>query len=785
MTTLRRKLFGDLRAHAGAFFAVWMTVFLGLMFYGATYPAGVAMINSIQHSYEVLHFAEFAARFEAAPAPEVLDAVRAVPGVDVVQERLSVDVGLALSETHLLTLRLISIPDQGVSAVNTVITVDGSEPSTPDQLLLLKTFAAYHNIASGSPVRVVIGETTHELTVSGLAFSPEFLVTGESSVMPFPQPNAFTAAYMRYSDLAALLGMDGQINEVTVTLTPDADGETVRAALESALEPFNPEYVVSRAQTPSGGVIDANIKGNMAIAAFFSAMFLVISGLVMAVLLARLIDGERRRIGTMRALGLTQRETILHYLGFPILIGLSGAVAGSIAGYLGSYAVAAFFVQTLASGTLAYFVNSPQWGYIAFGILVMFGLALLAGLLPTLHGAQTDPGLALRPITPKGMGSHARLTLPGLPLAAQQAFRNILRAPVRSIGTLIGVILGCTVILAATGLADSPLEMHRIQYTDGIHYDFQVIWSNMLVESMRRGDIDSIPGVTDVEMALIGTVTTAAGDRSIDTFAVTIEAGTDYLTFTPVGGDPALSNQESVWIGHNLARVLNVNVGDTLTMTALDQTHEAPVGGIVNQGIGSLIYLPAALMRSWIPGGLPLVNAALVRVDPAQIESVRAALSALPNVMTVEAMATTTRDILSYLSLWINFSYVFAGFGFVLTLVIVFNTITVNLLERSEELMIMRSTGARMSEIAAVITWETLSVAFVGFALSVPLGWWALRVLLGFYDLDFFGMIGVIRPASYIIAAVGVFLVIAAAEVLSLRGVRRSDMGAMSKTLSM
>ncbi len=419
MKTLRAKRFGDLRAQRGAFLAVWFTVFLGLTFYGSTYPAGIAMIASINQAYATQHFADFTARFDPHPAEAVVAAVSTIDGLDRVQGRLSVDAGLALTPTNRITVHLLSLPDDAPAAVNDALVVAGQPLRADGDLLLLKSFTDYHRIAPGTVLQVGINGEDRPLRVTGTVFTPEYLVAGQSPMLPFPQPNAFTVGYMRYSDLAAWIGHSGQVNELAVTLVPGANATAVQAALQSALAPFNPEYLYSRVQTASGGVIDANIRGNMAIAGFFSATFLVISGLVMAVLLARLIEGERRRIGTMRALGLTRRETTRHYLGYPLIISSTGAIAGSLAGYVGSYLVAAFFIGTLTNGTLPYFTNSPQWLYIVFGMVTMLVLALLAGALPALAAAQTDPGLALRPVTPRGMGAHARLSVPGLPLAAQ------------------------------------------------------------------------------------------------------------------------------------------------------------------------------------------------------------------------------------------------------------------------------------------------------------------------------------------------------------------------------
>ncbi len=347
------------------------------------------------------------------------------------------------------------------------------------------------------------------------------------------------------------------------------------------------------------------------------------------------------------------------------------------------------------------------------------------------------------------------------------------------------MLLGATVVIAASGLADSILRVNRVQFAEGLRYDFQVTWNTLSAEPGQMALVEAIPGVTEVQAALIGPVTAAAGQRTLATFAISATPGSDFLRYEHLDGSGFMTGSDAVWVGHNLSRVLGVGVGDTLQMTALGQMHEARIAGIINQGVGSLVYIPTPLMRSWIPGGLPLVNAAFVRAEPASHDAVRAALVALPNVLAVETIAFTTRDMFDYMSLWVNFSYVFAAFGMVLTLVVVFNTISVNLIERHEELMIMRTTGARLREIGAAVAWETLSLAALGIALSVPLGLWVLALLLANYELDFFGMLNVVEARSFAVVFAGIVLVILLAQNLSMRGLRRSDLGATSKTLSM
>ncbi|MBN1967082.1 MAG: ABC transporter permease [Anaerolineae bacterium] len=797
LTTLRRKMRGDLRAQWGAFLAVWLTAVVGLAFYGSTYPAGIAMIDSMFATYDQFGYADFTAEFEAAPAAAVHAAVEpllAREDVAAVAVRTVTEIGVTLAPDApaRLTLRLIGLPtrDDGAvlhPAVNDVLVTQGELPDAPGEILLIERFATYHGLQPGDTVQVWTGDTPHDLAVRGYAFGPEYIVMGQGPLMPFPIPSSFGVGYLRDVDLAALIDASGTVNSVAVRLregTSEGEAEAVRTALSEALAPFEPDYLYSRVQTASGGVIDANIKGDMAVAGFLSVMFLVISGLVMAVLLARLMDAEKRRIGTMRALGLSRAEALRHYLSYPLLIGISAALAGSLAGYLGSFFVAHFFINTLTGGSLPTFINTPQWGYIGSGAGVVVALALIAGALPTWRASGTAPGLALRPITPHGLGAQARVSLPGLPLAAQQAVRNTLRAPVRSLNTLLGVLLGCVVILSTSGTADTTIRMYRAQYVDTLHFDIQVTWEAFDLAENRRILVADLPGVAGVEVALAGPATVRLGERSLDTFAISMSDRDDFYTFNTLAGDPAFTRDDVIWIGQNLARVLQAGPGDTLTLEALGQQQHAEVAGVVEQAFGSVAYVPADLMASWTPLGVRLANLAFVRTEPGQLEAAQAALAGLDGVVSVDVLPTYSADLWAYLSLWANFSYMFQLFGYVLTLLVVFNTISINLHERREELAIMRALGATLGEIGRTITWETLSVTVLGMVLSLPLGWIALGWMMQNYDLDFFGSVNTVAPASYLIAAGGIVAVVLAAEWLGLRTLRGVDLGALSKTLS-
>ena len=256
---------------------------------------------------------------------------------------------------------------------------------------------------------------------------------------------------------------------------------------------------------------------------------------------------------------------------------------------------------------------------------------------------------------------------------------------------------------------------------------------------------------------------------------------TDFYQFETIDGAAALSHDEGVWVGHNLARVLDLSTGDTLTIKALGQTNEAPIAGVVNWATGVLV--PATLMQTWSPLGVQLANITLIRAEA--IDDVRRELIALDGVGSVEVVEQTNQDIVAYTSLYTNFSYLFQSFGYILTLVVLFITIRVNIHERREELAIMRSMGSSIGDIAGTITWETMTVTILSMIIGLPLSWRFLEGLMQNYDTDFTGFITYIAPQSYVVAGIGIIVIVLFSQWLGLRNLRKLDLGYLSKSLSM
>jgi len=379
LTTLRRKIFGDLRMHHGRFLAVWVVVVMGAAFYGAFYPAGASTYNA----YDQLHYMDFQACFDPA-SDSIVDQIREIEGVTAAEGRLVVESGIQLDPERksLTTLRLLTVPNDGQPTVNFNDIPAGRDLQSDDEILLLKRFADYHGLRPGDEISLWINGEKHKFTVAGLASNPEYLVSGSSRESPFPAPSAFGVGWVRYGTLAGILGADGMINDVVISLGVSSAVDStalrarVKAELEQTLHRHDNLILREREETASGGVVQANINGNFQIMAMFSGLFLVVALVVTFILLRQFVGSERQRIGTLRALG------------------VSGGLVGSVLGYFASFTVVYPFVDAVAGDYLPGFANAPQFPFILLGFGIVVVDTTLAGAYPAWTESGTLPGIA-------------------------------------------------------------------------------------------------------------------------------------------------------------------------------------------------------------------------------------------------------------------------------------------------------------------------------------------------------------------------------------------------------
>ena len=784
------KLRRDIQASRWQFLAVGVVIALGVAIFIGSYGSYQNLRSSYDRTYDELRMADL--WFEVGDAPAtVVQQVSDVEGVAAAEGRLVEELPVVLPEAgpERMLGRFVTLPTERRAAVNDVKVTEGeyfSPGSDEPQVLLEKSFADFHDAQPGDKLQLIVAEgKTADFRVAGVAASPEYLWVAKSERDLFTLPSTFGIVFVPYDQLSALLGHQDRINEVTLRLEDGADEGAVRADVESLLEPHDLGRVIDREHQLGNRLLQLDLDGFEALALVFPILFLSVSALAVYTLLNRLVQTQRPHIGLMRAIGYSRGQVLAHYLVYGLVIGVVAAAAGVGLGYALSMGITEVY---------GHFLNVPlisqrlQPGIIAIGFGAGVLTALIAGAIPAWGSANTRPAEAMHPLPPTaGRRTILEILVPPLarvPYLLRLPLRNLFRAQRRTLYTVLGVGSGVALVLVAASFLDSYDSMIRLQFDDIQKYDAWISFTGPAPESLAD-ELASYEGVAGAEPLLEVPVALSSGGKSHTTVLRGLEARSR-LYGTPRHGGGTASIGEGLLLTPPVSKLLGVGEGDTVTVRPLlpgGQTAELTVDALVENPLGDVAFARLDVAQG-LAGGEGLASAVLASFTGTPDDALQQRLLALPGAPTVEY----TEDVENYINELNQLFFVFVGimlaFGVALGFAIIFNTITINTLERRRELATMRTIGSAVGRLGAMLTVENVLMGILGVMVGLPLGYVISLYFASLYETELYDMPTVIYTRTYGIAALGALLVLLLAEIPSIRFVRRLDLPAVVREMS-
>lgn len=213
------------------------------------------------------------------------------------------------------------------------------------------------------------------------------------------------------------------------------------------------------------------------------------------------------------------------------------------------------------------------------------------------------------------------------------------------------------------------------------------------------------------------------------------------------------------------------------------------VAGFLWEPTGTIAYLPIENMRRLFKDDLDLppgaVSSLWLKVDPRYAREVRERLLKLPDAASAQVNEELRRMFDELLNLSRRFVMVMLLFGASLAFCIVFNMVTINILERTNEVATLRTIGVGRSQIALMILLENWLNALIGIAIGLPFG----RVLaVGFItaaqtqeQMELFSFNVVISPRTYLLAALIILTTVVLSQIPALMHVNRLNLARAAK----
>ena len=487
----------------------------------------------------------------------------------------------------------------------------------------------------------------------------------------------------------------------------------------------------------------------------FPVFFILIAALVCITTMTRMIDEERTQIGTLKALGYTDREIMNKYL----IYSGSGAVLGCALGIAAGSTIfpqilwKAYCIMLSIQPNVVLTVNWP----LSLAVLVTYTAIMLFVTWWCCHKTLAENPAEL--IRPKAPEAGKQIFVEKLPFWKRISFlnkvtiRNIFRYKQRLAMMLIG-IGGCTaLLLTGFGLRDSISNVAAYQFENVTKYDMSVYFREEPSERQQDKFIKAVEHDASNRMFYHQSSVEVDFDNRVKEVYL-LSGGdemTEFIDFHKGETPLSLPGKNQVLLSSGVAENLGIRQGDEVILRNSDlEELRLTVSAIYDNHVYNYaIVSPETITEQW--GREPEYQMAFICMkDGADVHALSAAISDLSFVMNVavsEDLAATVGRMMEALDLVVWVIVFCAG---LLAVTVLYNLTNININERIREIATIKVLGFNASETAAYVFKENLALTVVGTLLGLVFGKLLLIFVMSQIKIDMVWFTVLTEPVSYL-----------------------------------
>jgi putative ABC transport system permease protein len=731
MSSRWKKVWADFWGNRSRTILTIITIAVGVLAVGFNSNMGLYMNESMDSDY--LSASPSEATVYAGPLDDdMVKIAREVPGVDAVEGRSSVSAKVVRTDDKKVSIQLTALKDPSHTTLNQLKPALGetSLPLLGEKEIIVDASAATLGYKPGDKIIVELSDGKHrQLTLAGYMHDVTGFPFGFTNTMDAyvtPKTLEWLGGSRDYDSLAVSVA-ENQTDQEHVTKIAQAVADRVERAGATV-------YFVS-VYRPGHHFAYSVSQGVFFILSVLGYMTVLLSGLLIVNTITALMTQQTRQIGIMKAVGGGNSQVFTMYV---VLILAFGLVALIIAIPLANGAA-----HTVGSGMAAWlnFHPSPYKGYPATLIqqlIVALVVPLVAALLPIYNSVRVTVREA---ISDYGIGGNAQpkdksvnKSVLFMPRPMRLSLRNAFRKKTRLALTLFTLVLAGAIFIGVYNLwasFDKTIQDIQGYFLADINMSFGRDYRFDEVASIAQ----SIPGVSSVEgwMEYAGTLVT---DK--DT------AGTQILFVAPPSTstliDPVITSgrwlttgdENAIVIGNHLINIFpDLKVGDWLTIKINNKETKWHIVGIYNiTGNLSppLLYANYEYLSRLVgqPGQVYSVRVLTNQHDVITQRRISDQLQALYKargigVGSTQLAAEFIRDQQSQTDVLVYFMLVMAAMIAIVGGLGLMGTMSINVLERTREIGVMRAIGASNGDIQGIVIVEGMVIGLISWAISILL----------------------------------------------------------------
>ena len=741
-----------------------LAMVIGLTGVGAVLCAYAILLREMDANYMRTNPASAALYLDRVDE-RALTIARELPGVAEVEERGFYAGRIQAGTDDWRTLWLFVVPDFDQMRLSTFAPEQGAwPPATGEMLLERVAFRVLDGQLDETRAAAKIGDTrtvvipgypAADLRISGSVHAPgEAPAWMENLVYGYVTPATLER-----------LGVTG-LNEITIKVAENyfdhAHAKQVAQQVKAALEQNG--YAVSRFDVPFPGKHPhaSQMKALLFLLTSFGGLALILSSIIVINLFSAMLVQQIRQIGVMKTLGASTSQIMGLYLGQVLLLALIAMCLALPTGLLLARGYAA-----LAAKMLNFVIADASVPVSAYLGIIAIGLAvpLVSAFSPVWRGSRLTVKAAL---TDYGIGQGQfelnrfllwLSELRSFPRPLLLSLRNTFRRHGRVALTIGTLAIGGAVFMSALNIGASIKRTVAV-IGEHLRYDVEISLAQPIPADSAQQIALTAPGVQAMEGWGEARGVVVHADGSTGEFLPIIAPQADSAMFVPRiidGRWLRASEPNSVVITHILRLYEpDLRIGVTLTLRLGQQDVALKIVGVVQQLGPPLVFIndtelaaltnQAGLVKNLRITGQDRSVAAQAGLMQALERSFAAAGIPIAAMSSVQQYRKVLEDhfliIVSFLVMMSGLIVMVGGLGLM-------TTMSIQIIERTREIGVMRAVGASSHALIGMIQHEGGVIALISWCLAS-----ALSFPISYYVGNMFGNIFFDAPLDFAIAPI-------------------------------
>ena len=781
------------------FISLLCMALLGVGFFTGIQATSPDMLKTLDAYYDNNNVYDIEVISTLGLTDQDIDKIKEIENIKTVEGVQSKDI-LMDTEEEEYVVKMIELNDN----INKVTISNGETPTKSDEIAVEKNFITEKGYNIGD--KITLGEEEKEYTIVGEVESPLYfgisrgtttLGKGQIDYYIYAPKEAinqeyYSSIYVTIDGAKELTTNEHKYNDLIEETTSKIEeiqeerekarfdelfGEQIKylelqnISIEEADFPQSNWYIFDRTNNQAySDFIDAT-NGIEKIGAVFPIIFYIVAVLISLVSMTRMVEEDRQELGTLKALGFSNRKIISKYVIYSFLATTLGGIIGMAIGFNLLPNIVWEIYKMLF--TIPNFITEFNLKFGTIGLAICFICICGSAIMVAYKELNKMPSVLMRPKSPK-MGKKIlaeKITFiwNKLNFSNKIATRNLFRYKARGLVTIIG-IAGCTaLILSGFGLRDSISSIVEYQFTNVSKYDKMIsLKSDTETESLHQ-ELQENSDITNYVDVRMETTNIYNGEKDYEVNMVIPEEQNklkEVISLNDVNNKKQqveLQDNEVI-LGEKIAKLLEVEKGGNITLkNDKDEEFNLKVTAIAENYIENYAYLNKATYEEIF--GEYQTNVILVKTadltEEKQDELDKNILNneAVSSIISSEDTIDTVNDMMGSLD---SVVVILVDAPAILAFVVMYNLSNINISERQREIATLKVLGFYDKEVDNYITKENIVLTIIGIILGLIIGVYLSHFIITTCETETLMFVRHVNILSYVysIAITAVFMVI-------------------------